>query len=403
MSRAYYTDSYTLHFDAVIVEAGSIDDRPFVTLNPSYFYPTSGGQPHDTGALSQMQRTARVVDVIEREQDGAVLHVLDRPLAPGPVTAEIDRPRRLDHMQHHTGQHILSQALLRVAEAETVGFHLSEQTVTIDLDRPDVTAAEIAAAESLSNRIVLENRVVSAREVSRSEAEALPLRKLPPGRDGRLRLVEIAGFDLTACGGTHVAHTGEVGPIKIVKTERRGESTRVEFLCGGRALADYGLKHEIVRGLNAALTTGQADLLPAVLRLQDESKQLRGDLRLRESALLELEAGRLLDKAEARDGYRLLLHVFADRPPGEVRKLAAQIVKAGEVVALLGVASEGSHLIFCRSADAPGSMAGLIRPALAALGGRGGGNETMAQGGGPPAGESAIAEVLISAAAQLPL
>ena len=221
MTRSYYTDSTTLVFAAEIVAAETHDGRPAVLLDPGYFYPTSGGQPHDTGELRRGDETARVIDVIERESDGAVLHVLDRPLPPGPVAAIIDRDRRLDHMRHHTGQHILSQAFIRVAAAETVGFHLSNQSVTIALNRADLGATEIDAAEALANEVIQADTPVSVRFVTLAEAAALPLRKTPPGRDGRLRLIDIEGFDLTACGGTHVARAGEVGLVKIARTERQ--------------------------------------------------------------------------------------------------------------------------------------------------------------------------------------
>ncbi len=398
MTRAYYTDSYTTRFDAALTAVAEVDGRPAVLLDRAYFYPTSGGQPHDTGQLAGPGATARVIDVVERE-DGAVLHVLDAPLPPGPVAAAIDWPRRFDHMQHHTGQHILSAAFVRVAGAETVGFHLSPQSVTIDLDRAGLTPAEIDAAEALACEVVWSDRPVTAREVTLAEAAALPLRKRPPARDGRLRLIDIAGFDLTACGGTHVARAGEVGLIKIVKTERRGEATRVEFLCGGRAFADYRARHDVVRGLVAALTTGPDDLLPAVTRLQAEVKELRSELRLREEVLLRLEAERLLAGAGALPGGRLVTAVFADREVSEVKRLANLLGEAGGVVALLGLAGERAQLIFCRSANAPGHMGDLIRPALAALGeARGGGGPTFAQGGGPPADEAAIQRALDAAA-----
>jgi alanyl-tRNA synthetase len=366
MTRAYYTDSYTTRFDAAITAAETVDGCPAVLLDRSYFYPTSGGQPHDTGILRRGEAVAHVVDVIERESDGAVFHVLDVPLGPGPVTGEIDWLRRFDHMQHHTGQHIFSAAFVRVAGAETIGFHLSPQSVTIDLDRPDLSAA-VEAAEALANEIVWSDRPVTAREVSAAEAATLPLRKTP-ARDGRLRLIDVDGFDLTACGGTHVARTGEVGVIKVVKTERRGAAARVEFLCGGRALADYRAKHEVIRGLGAALTTGAADLLPAVARLQEEAKGVRAELWLREEALLRLEAERLLAGAEPLGEARLVTAVFTGREPDEMRRLGNLLAEAGRTVALLGLAGERAYLVFCRSADAPGAMGEIIRPALAALG-----------------------------------
>lgn len=407
MTRAYYTDSYTLAFQADIESIEEWDSRPAAILDASYFYPTSGGQPHDTGELRRGGEIARVVDVIDRESDGAVLHVLDRPLPPGPVAAIIDRDRRLDHMRHHTGQHILSQAFIRVAEAETVGFHLSPASVTIDLDRADLTAAEIDAAEALANEVVWSDAPVSVRFVTAAEAATLPLRKTPPGRDGRLRLIDIAGFDLTACGGTHVARTGEVGLVKIARTERRGSATRVEFLCAGRALADYRARQDVVRQLGVALTTGAAELPAAVARLQDDLKAARAELKQREAALLALEAAQLLAATEPVGAARLARRVYTGRAPDELRRLASALAAAGEVngedavVALLGLAGERSHLVFARSPGAPGDMGALIGPALAALGGRGGGGPALAQGGGPPADEAAVAAALAAAATTL--
>lgn len=402
--RAYYTDSYTTRFNAAVVEVAEMNGRPAARLDRTYFYPTSGGQPNDTGALRQLDRTARVVDVVVREGDEAVLLVLDTPLALGPVAAEIDGSRRFDHMQHHTGQHILSQAFIRVAEAETVSFHLSPQSVTIDLDRADLPADEVRAAEQLANEVVWQNRPVTVRLVARDEAALLSLRKLPPGRNGTLRLIDIADFDLTACGGTHVAGTAEVGLIKVLRTERRGGTTRVEFRCGARAFADYRAKHETVQHLTSALTTGQADLLPAVNKMQDETKALRSELKQKQTALLRLEAEQLLAAAEALRGARLVTHVYSGRDADELRQLANLLVAAGSVAALLGLAGERAQLVFARSADGPSfaHMGDLIKPALVALGGaRGGGGALSAQGGGTPAGEVMVAAALSASAERL--
>ncbi len=380
--RAYYWDSYTVEFAAEVVETTEIAGRPAVRLSQTHFYPTSGGQPHDTGRLFQGNQTARVVDVVVRESDEAVLHVLDAAIAPGMATGEIDWPRRFDHMQQHTGQHILSQAFIRVAEAETIGFHLSGQSVTIDLDRVELTVEEVRAAEQLANEVVGQNRPVRASEVAREAATGLPLRKLPPGRDGKLRLVDIEGFDLTACGGTHVAGTAEVGLVKVLKTERRGAATRVEFICGGRAVADYRLKHDVVQQLGATLTTGIDDLPAALARLQEEARQLRLELKRERGARLALEAGQLLDGAETVGGARVVRRVLVGREMDEARQLAT-LLTAGGAVALLGVAGERAQLVFARPTEGPGfaHVGEAIKPALAALGGaRGGGGPTSAQG-----------------------
>ena len=405
--RAYYWDSYTVEFAAEVVETTEVEGRPAVRLSQTYFYPTSGGQPHDTGHLFQGNQTAWVVDVVVRKADDAVLHVLDAAIAPGMATGEIDWPRRFDHMQHHTGQHILSQAFIRVAEAETIGFHLSGQSVTIDLDRADLTTEEIRAAEQLANEVVAQNRPVRAsevaREAAREAAAGLPLRKLPPRRDGKLRLVDIAGFDLTACGGTHVAGTAEVGLVKVLKTERRGAATRVEFVCGGRAVADYRLKHDVTQELGAALTTGVGDLAPALARLQEEARLLRLEVKRERGARLALEAAQLLAAAETVGGARIVRRVLAGREVDEARQLANLLTAAG-AVALLGVAGERAQLVFGRAAEGPGfaHMGEAIKPALAALGGaRGGGGPTSAQGGGPAADEATVAAALDAAVAWL--
>ena len=401
--RAYYWDSYTVAFAAEVVEATEIAGRPAVRLSLTYFYPTSGGQPNDTGILKQGEQVARVVDVVVRESDEAVLHVLDVAIAPGMATGEIDWPRRFDHMQQHTGQHILSQAFIRVAEAETIGFHLSGQSVTIDLDRVELTVEEVRAAEQLANEVVARNRPVRASEVAREAATGLPLRKLPPGRDGKLRLVDIEGFDLTACGGTHVAGTAEVGLVKVLKTERRGAATRVEFVCGGRAVADYRLKHDVVQQLGATLTTGIDDLPAALARLQEEARQLRLELKRERGARLALEAGQLLDGAETVGGARVVRRVLVGREMDEARQLAT-LLTAGGAVALLGVAGERAQLVFARPTEGPGfaHVGEAIKPALAALGGaRGGGGPTSAQGGGPAADETTVAAALKAAVAWL--
>lgn len=394
--RLYYDDAYTATFEAHIVDAIVWNGRPAVLLDLSYFYPTSGGQPHDTGRLTQAGREARVVDVVE---DGdQVVHVLDTPLAHGAVIGRIDSARRFDHMQHHTGQHILSQAFVRVANAETVGFHLSDQSVTIDLASMTLSEDVLDAAERLANAIVWENRVVHARQVAEEEAATLPLRKRPPARNGRLRVVDIDGFDLSACGGTHVARTGEVGLIKIVKTERHGEVVRVEFRCGARALADYRSKHEIIRLLTATLTTGYEELPTVVTRLQDESKVLRRQVQQQRAELRRAEAAQLVADAVDVGDARVVCRVYSDRDVSDLRALAAALVEYPSVVAFLGLAGANAQLIFARAEGAPGTMGEVIKSALAALGGaRGGGSPTFAQGGGPPADVAAVSDALQAA------
>lgn len=380
--RLYYTDSYTTRFESHIVEQLRHKGQPVVVLDKTYFYPTSGGQPADKGEINNIP----VLDVSIREEDGAVLHWLESEVASEKVTAEIDWPRRFDHMQHHTGQHILSQAFIQTAGAETVSFHLSSNTVTIDLDKEDLTPAQVEAAELLANRIVWQNRPVTIHLVTPEEVKNLPLRKIPPIEDSKLRLIDIEDFDLTACGGTHVARTGEVGAIKIVRRERRGQQLRLEFCCGQRALHDYQQKHTIVDDLVATLTTGRSEIVDAVKRLQEEVKEAQRTVKKQQADLLHFEAASFLAQGTRQGDTTIISRVFTDYDLDRLRALGNQLTKNEGVVALLGLAGTKAQLVFSRSTDAPGKMNQLIQPALQLLGpAGGGGTEMFAQGGGPAA------------------
>ncbi len=387
--RLYYEDAYTTRFKARIVERVRVERGAAVAtaivLDKSYFYPTSGGQPFDKGAINDVP----VLDVTIREADGAVLHwIATGDIWSDDIVADIDWGRRFDHMQQHTGQHILSQAFMRVANAETLSFHLSDETVTIDLETTAVQPEHIEQAEYLANQVVWQNRPVHIRAASAEEAQQLPLRKIPAGRDGRLRLIEIEDFDISACGGTHVGATGEVGLIKIVKLGRAGANLRVEFCCGRRALQDYRQKNSVVNRLTAVLTTSAGEVVDSVTRLQDEVKETRRQIKRQQNSLLQLEANSLLAQGTKKNATTIVSRVYADSESdvSHLRTLASRLTKDGNVVALLGLAGSKCMLIFSRSAAAPGDMNQLIKPSLQMLGSAsGGGTAEMAQGGGPAA------------------
>ncbi|MCA9973892.1 MAG: alanyl-tRNA editing protein [Anaerolineales bacterium] len=399
--KRYYHDAYTTHFTATAVSTLSTAGRHGLILDETYFYPTSGGQPHDTGRLNGIP----VVDVTLREDDDAIVHWLAAPLPPGPVTAEIDWPRRFDHMQQHTGQHILSQAFIRVADAPTLSFHLGDDSVTVDLDTAVLAPDQLTAAEALANQIIWENRPVQMRIVSRAEAQQLPLRKIPPTRDDSLRLIDIDGFDLTACGGTHVARTGAVGLLKLLKLERIRGSVRVVFACGRRALQDYAQKHAVLADLSAQLTTGIAEFPQTVQRLQDDLKAAQRTEKQLQTALLAHEAAQLSREAPRHGDVTLVTAVFdADtdgRDAAQLRQLASQLTQQPRTVALLGLAGAKSFLLFSRGADAPGDMNRLLQPALQQLGGRGGGTAVTAQGGGPAATTAQVHATLATVQTQI--
>src|SRR5574341_51516 len=299
--RLYYHDSYTTRFSASITDRLEVEGRPAILLDRTYFYPTGGGQPNDLGTLGE----AKVVDVIARPEDHAILHAVDGDVGGGTVEGVVDWTRRFDHMQAHTGQHILTRAFMEAAGANTISFHLSPDSVTIDLNRAEIPPDTLEKVEDLANRIVQENRAVTARIISMEEAgklDILRMRKVPEAlaTDG-LRVVEVDSFDLTACGGTHVARAGEIGMIKIIEVERRRQESRVEFRCGGRALADYRVKNAVANRLAADLTVGHWEIDQAVARLRDDLKESRSALKAAQERLVEYEGLSMLAGAHQQD------------------------------------------------------------------------------------------------------
>lgn len=379
--RLYYDDSYLTRFTARVLERGTYEGHTSIVLDQTGFYPTSGGQPFDTGILAG----ARVVDVVVRDRDDAVLHILEGPWSdqPGEVVGEIDWKRRFDHMQQHTGQHILSQAFIHVADAATVAFHLGTESATIDLDGGHrLTPDSMEQAEELSNTIIWEDRPVTAQIFKPEELSELPLRK-PPAVTGDVRLIQVADFDWSPCGGTHVARTGEIGSIKVVKWERRGTEMRVEFLCGRRALADYAQKNTMIHQVAAGLNVGYWELDQAVDRLVAETKELRAHLRRAGRSLATYRAQELRESGVNIHGVCLVVHNATEEPMTEIRELARQLVSEPRVIALLGSGSEKARFCFAHSGDLDIDMVPIAQEAAATLGSRGGGGSPdFAQAGG---------------------
>lgn len=384
--RLYYTDSFLTEFDAQVVESIA-SPRPAVVLDHSAFYPTSGGQIFDTGWLEANGARLRVVEVAE--QDDRVLHYLEAApagLAPGAeVHGSIDLDRRRDHMQQHSGQHVLSAAFIRLFELPTVSFHMGDETCTIDLDTKALTPEQAEAAEDLANQVVMEDRPVEIRFVALEEARGLGLRKLPPVEREQLRLIAIPDFDLTACGGTHVRHTGQIGAILLRKTEKVKQGIRVEFVCGGRALAAARRDHAALTDAAAVLSAHIWELPEQIRKAQDEAKaarKLRSDLL---NELAELHAERLLRQTPEQNGFHLVVRSFADREAEFVKLLGQKLARAAgkRAVALLGAAQGTPTLVFAQSAGLPYDMGAFMKEAMAATGGRGGGSKDLAQGGVP--------------------
>lgn len=373
--RLYYTDPYAAEFDAEVVRVEEVGGRLAAVLDRTCFYPTSGGQPHDTGLLGD----ARVVEVVDRE-DGTIAHVVEDAVTAGPVHGRIDWGRRFDHMQQHTGQHLLSAAFDRLSQARTESFHLGSAVSTIDLGR-EVTPAAIERAADEANRVVWEDRPVHIRFADASAAAALPLRK-EPARGGRLRLIEVEGFDLSACGGTHVARTGAIGIVAIIGWEKFRGGTRIEFACGGRALKSHRALRDVVTGCVRALSVLPGELPPAIERLQADVKDARKTIKALQAGLAVHEAARLAAGAEAIGRWRAVVAALDGWDAGSLKTIATTVVERPGHAAVLFGGPAPLAVVAARSADVALDCAALLRTLLARFGGKGGGRSELAQGGG---------------------
>jgi alanyl-tRNA synthetase len=376
--RLYYADAYCRDFSATITRVDRRDGRTIVVLDRTAFYPTSGGQPFDIGALAVFDGPARqVVDVLD-EEDGTVVHVLDGdelPPVAGPVVGQrvdgtIDWARRFDHMQQHTGQHVLSAAVDRLFGVRTVSFHLGKDASTIDVAR-ELSRTEIAAAETEANRVVWENRSVSIRFVTAEDAAQLPLRK-ESLREGTLRLVEIDGVDLSACGGTHVARTGSIGAIATGTVERFKGGQRLEFFCGGRALDRFKSMRDTLAGAVRLLSVLPGELPGAIDRLLSEA---------RDQQRTAYRAEELASASEPSTAGRLVLRVV-DGDANALRSLASTIVSKPGFVVVLVSSARPALVVAARSQDGSVSANDVVKTLTAAFGGRGGGKPDLAQAGG---------------------
>jgi len=389
-NRLYYQNPHLHEFDSVVQEVlppANGQSRPAVILRETAFYPTSGGQVYDTGWLTTDSRgKVRVAEVADTE-DGRIVHYLEAPtnlVSGDPVRGKIDLERRRDHMQQHSGQHVLSAAFIEQYQIPTVSFHMGDDYCSIDLTTPSLTAEQIVGAERRANEIVFENRPVTIRFVSRAEAEKLGLRKLPPADRDELRLIEVADFDLSACGGTHVSATGQIGSILLRKTETVRQGMRVEFVCGGRAVRTTRRDFTALSESAKLFSTHLGDVPEQIRKTFDDAKLLR---KQRDEALEELAgaiASAALNEQPEIHGRRIVVRVFDDRDVSFAKLFAQKVVRAGvPAIALAAGAMDPPGVVFAQSAGGTADMGALLKQALATVGGRGGGTRDFAQGGVP--------------------
>lgn len=382
----YYHDSFLYEFDAEVAGVTAVESRPVLVLDRTAFYPTSGGQVFDTGWIlpAGTNQKLRVTEVSERD-DGTILHFLEDAAnvqSGSRVRGVIDVDRRRAHMQQHSGQHVLSAAFIKLFNMPTVSFHMGDDSCSIDLDTKNLTGAQVEQAESLANDVITQDRPVAIRFVTQEEAQGLGLRKLPPVERDKLRLIDIQDFDLTACGGTHVSSTGQIGCILLRKIEKVRQGWRVEFVCGKRAVATARHDYQVLVESAGLLSSHIWDVAQQIRKAQEEARASRksGEQLLEE--LAGFYAGRLLDETPERDGRKIVCRVFSDRDLTFIKLLAQKLTRQNSnVIALLGVTSGQPALVFAQSAGQASDMAALMKEALARLGGRGGGSKDMAQGG----------------------
>jgi alanyl-tRNA synthetase len=393
--RLYYSDSFLTSFSARVADIRELSRTEGqsvwqIALDRTAFYPTSGGQPHDMGILKATSRSGAALDVpvaaVEEDEQGEVWHHTLKPLLAGTeVRGEVDWARRLDHMQQHSGQHLLSAIFARELQAPTVSFHLGEASSTIDLAVDALAHHSVERVERIANELIAEDRALTARNVGRAEADALlaagELRKLPE-RAGTIRLIEIADCDLNACGGTHVRSTGQIGSLLIRGVERVRQGVRVEFVCGLRAVTAVRQDYSALTRSASLLSMPRAEVPAGVERLVAEAKANAKELQKLREELATYHAIRLAVEEQIVDRLRLVRRTFADRDVEYVKLLASRLVATvPQTVALLVSAQqEPALVVLARSRDLDFHAGNLMKEALAALGLRGGGSPDLAQG-----------------------
>jgi alanyl-tRNA synthetase len=370
--RLYYTDPYLTEFDARVVDLRDVAGRSGVVLDCTAFYPTSGGQPFDTGTIGG----ARVVDVVDGD-DGVIVHIVEGVVevsAPaagdsgkGILSGRVDWARRFDHMQQHTGQHVLSAAFERVMDAATLSSHLGEERSSIELAVGDTDWRAIERIEEAANRIVWEDRPIERHWVDDEGVKRFKLRK-PPAVSGRIRIVEIPDWDVSACGGTHTRRTGEVGAIKIVRWEKVRGNTRFEFLCGARALRDHAWRTEALLEAAKRRTLKDRELIAHLEKAAAERDELAKRLR-------ELTARAVAAEAKERVGSppRAVSEFFPDRPRDELRTLVLKCLEAGAPWVAAGAGAPEPAVLVARQKGAGVDLKALLPELLARAEGKGGG------------------------------
>ena len=380
--KLYLSDPYTTVFEAQVLSCENDErGRCAAVLDRTCFYPESGGQPADRGSIAGIA----VLDVQEDEQ-GLVRHYLASPVPPGPAECRIDWDRRFDHMQQHTGQHVLSRAFIEAGKLVTISFHLGDEICTIDLDGPGLNDEIVEKTELLANRVIWEDRAVSVRTRAPAEIETEKLRKALPEGVIEVRLVEVEGYDTVGCCGTHVRRAGELGLVKVLKYEKTKGHYRAHFLSGKRAYRDLSKKHDILKRLGNRFTTSSDAIEEKLEKLQTEKDRLRKDSQKLAKRLAGYEAD-ALHAAGERHGERVYVAEVVAGADEEYVRLLGSLLKAKKgTVSVL--ATEAGAVVCNASDDVAVDLCSIAVARAKTLGGGGGGKGGFATvrlpSGAPP-------------------
>jgi alanyl-tRNA synthetase len=367
--RLYLENPYQVEFEAHVIEKVAWEKKPALILDETCFYPESGGQPCDKGILNE-------VEVLKVSEDEArIIHLLAEDISSDKVTGKIDGQTRFDHMQQHSGQHILSQSFHELLGAETLAFHLGEAFSTLEMDLRKISEEEVENIEKRANEIVFEDREIRCYFIPEEKIESVPLRR-PPKKKGLIRVVEVSDFDFSACGGTHVRRTGEIGLIKILRLERIRNNIRFEFICGRRALEDYLRKNRIVRELSTRFTVNEGEILNTVEKLSSELKSQKKNRKKLQEKIAQYEAQEIIQEAKG----KVIKEVFVDKTPEEVRFLVLNIIRKGDFVVLFGQkGEERGHLILGCSENINIDLREIVPIVSPLIKGKGGGRPSLVE------------------------
>lgn len=372
--KLYLQNNYLKTFTAKVLKTGTKDGLYYVILDKTAFYPEGGGQPWDLGTIDG----CNVIKVLE--EDGEVYHYLERAIDATTIEGVVDWGRRFDHMQQHLGQHILSGVFERLLDGETVGFHLGEEYVTIDIALDKISKKQLEQVEDEANSVIYANLDVKAYYVDNEQVKTIPMRK-PPKVEENIRIIEVDGYDYSGCGGTHPKNTSEVGVIKIIRTEKAKGNIRVEFLCGQRALKDYRKKNDIILESSALLSRPYYELAQGIEVVKDQISKLTKDNKILRDEVNGYEVEELYANATEHKGIKIISRLFQGEDFGNIANMATKLVEKGNLVALLANKAEKSQFIFSCSKDIKIDMNALLKEVLPLVNGTGGGNKFRAQGG----------------------